>query len=52
MSWILYIIVGATTMPSLQQVHRYTDETVCKSAVKEQTGQNLRAVCLPKQESK
>ena len=52
MSWILYLIVGTASMPSLQQVNRYTDETVCKSAVKELTAQNVRAVCLPRQESK
>ena len=34
MSWVLYIILG-NTMPSLQQVNRYADETVCKQAVKE-----------------
>jgi hypothetical protein len=51
MTYILYIILG-TTMPSLQQVNRYTDEAVCKQAVKELTDKNVRAVCLPKQESK
>ena len=51
MSWVLYIILG-TTMPSLQQVNRYTDEKVCKQAVKELTDQNVRAVCLPRQETK
>ena len=39
-------------MPSLLQVNRYTDEAVCKSAVKELTLQNVRSVCLPRQESK
>jgi|APCry1669188970_1035186.scaffolds.fasta_scaffold83046_3 hypothetical protein len=52
MTWVLYLILGAGTMPSLQQVHRYSDETMCKSAVKELTAQNVRAVCLPRQETK
>jgi hypothetical protein len=51
MSWVLYIILG-TTMPVLNQVNRYTDETVCKQAVKELTDKNVRAVCLPRQETK
>ena len=51
MTWILYMIVGTASMPSLQQMnHRYTDETVCKQAVKELTDKNVRAVCLPRQE--
>jgi hypothetical protein len=49
MSWVLYIILGSA-MPILQQVNRYTDETVCKQAVKELTDKNVRAVCLPRQE--
>ena len=51
MSWVLYIILG-TTMPVLNQVNHYTDETVCKQAVKELTDKNVRAVCLPRQETK
>lgn len=51
MTWVLYIILG-TTMPSLQQVNRYTDETLCKQGVKELTDKNVRAVCLPRQETK
>jgi len=39
-------------MPSLQQVHRYTDETVCKQSQRELTDCGIRAVCLPKEESK
>jgi hypothetical protein len=49
MSWVLYIILG-TSMPVLNQVNRYKDETVCKQAVKELTDKNVRAVCLPRQE--
>lgn len=51
MAWVLYIILG-TTMPSLQQVNQYRDENLCKQAVKELTDKNVRAVCLPKQDSK
>jgi len=51
MTWILYIILG-TSMPSLQQVHRYTDENVCKQAQRELTDRSVRAVCLPKEDSK
>ena len=51
MSWVLYIILGST-MPSLQQINRYTDEAVCKQAIKELTDKNIRAVCLPRQEIK
>ena len=49
MSWVLYIILGST-IPVLNQVNRYTDEAVCKQAVKELTDKNVRAVCLPRQE--
>lgn len=52
MVWILYIILGTSSMPSLQQVNRYTEESVCKKAAKELTDNNLRAACLPKQELK
>jgi hypothetical protein len=39
-------------MTNLQQINRYTDETVCKKAAKELTDNSVRAVCLPKQELK
>ncbi len=52
MTWILYLILGTSTMTNLQQINRYTDETVCKKAAKELTDNNVRAVCLPKQELK
>jgi len=52
MTWILYLILGTSTMPSLQQINRYTDEAVCKKAVKELTDNSVKAVCLPRQELK
>ena len=51
MIWILYMLAD-TTMPNLQEITRYTDETFCRQAVKELAENNIKAVCLPKQELK
>ena len=51
MTWILYIIIG-TSMPSLYQVHRYTDENLCKQAQRELTNRNVNAVCLLREDPK
>jgi hypothetical protein len=51
MNWILFIILG-TNMPILHQVNRYANESSCRAAITELTGQGVRAVCLFKQDSK
>jgi len=52
MNWILYIVLGSSTMPSLQQTAIYTTEATCKIAAKALTEQNVRAACLPKENLK
>jgi hypothetical protein len=50
-TWVLYLIVG-TLSPSLEHVSKYTDEAVCRKAVKELQDNKLKSVCLPKQVEK
>jgi hypothetical protein len=49
MTWVLYIVFGSITMPSLQQTAVYTTEATCKIAAKALLEQNVRAACLPKE---
>jgi len=51
MIWVLYIIVGLSANPSLQQIATYKDEQVCRKAAQDLKDSNVRSVCLPKEKN-
>jgi hypothetical protein len=52
MNWILYIIMGTATQPSLQQLQTYRDEAVCRQSVKNLEEKAVKAVCIARETAK